>query len=309
MSLDERINYASWIIKNYLYKNKDFTLLYPFTTENLNGYMCNYDFKGKSVLTVGSSCDHILNSHMLGAKKIVCFDVNPLTEDYFNLKKAAFLALSYEEFIKFFCFYVLNSYERNKLVFNDDTFYRILPFLNDDSSRFWFNLFDSFNGIRIRRKLFCNDEESLKVISLVNSFMSRDGYYDMKQKIKSLSPTFITCDLRDVSNKIKDNFDFVMLSNIACFIQSMYVNPLVDFRSDVLKIAEFLNDDGIMFLAYLYDMKPNTKVKLSWDLIYHLDKVFDVFKNENISCVSFTGINGLVCNDNRFTDMVLTLKK
>ena len=114
----------------------------------------------------------------------------------------------------------------------------------------------------------------------------------------------------EVKNKLYEmGATGIMLSNIACFIQKMYDNPLEDFRNDILKIMKLLNKNGVLFLAYLYDMRDCTVVNPIWDLIYHLDKVFEVFKNENISYEKFIGIKGLIHDEEKFTDMVLTLRK
>lgn len=40
---------------------KDFQILYPFTTENISGYINNFDLSNKTLLTVGSSGDQIIN--------------------------------------------------------------------------------------------------------------------------------------------------------------------------------------------------------------------------------------------------------
>ena len=45
---------------NKLLKRRDgdrFKLIYKFTTENISGYIKEFDFKKKSLLTVGSSVD------------------------------------------------------------------------------------------------------------------------------------------------------------------------------------------------------------------------------------------------------------
>jgi len=44
MIIEERVQYAKKIINNRIYKEKNFEKIYPFTTENLNGYMSKYDF-------------------------------------------------------------------------------------------------------------------------------------------------------------------------------------------------------------------------------------------------------------------------
>lgn len=48
---------------------KAYQEIYPFTTENIQGYMKNLDMEGKTVLTVGSSLDQAYNALALGAKR------------------------------------------------------------------------------------------------------------------------------------------------------------------------------------------------------------------------------------------------
>ena len=63
-----------------------------------------FDLKDKSLLTVGSSGDQVINASLKNCKDITVLDINPFTKYYFNLKKAAILTLKYEEFCKFFCY-------------------------------------------------------------------------------------------------------------------------------------------------------------------------------------------------------------
>ena len=39
--------------------NLGFDFIYPFTTENIDGYINNFDLKNKSLLTTGSSIKHL----------------------------------------------------------------------------------------------------------------------------------------------------------------------------------------------------------------------------------------------------------
>lgn len=53
-----------------------FQKIYPFTTENIAGYITQLDIKNKSVLTVGSSSDQVFNCLLLEAKEVTLFDIN-----------------------------------------------------------------------------------------------------------------------------------------------------------------------------------------------------------------------------------------
>lgn len=78
--------------------DKIFAEIYPFTTENIYGYLNQFDLSNKSLLTLGSSCDQAINAIMHNCRDITVLDICPFTKFYFYLKKAAILSLSYEEF-------------------------------------------------------------------------------------------------------------------------------------------------------------------------------------------------------------------
>ena len=54
-----------------------FNSIYPFTSENIAGYMKYLSLTGKKVITVTGSTDHILNVILQGAAEITTFDINP----------------------------------------------------------------------------------------------------------------------------------------------------------------------------------------------------------------------------------------
>lgn len=86
------------------YDYQGFFKIYPFTTENIDGYMHNFDVFGKKSLTVGSSGDQVINLAMRGCLDQTVIDVCPNTKFYFYLKKAGLLELDYSEFLQFFRF-------------------------------------------------------------------------------------------------------------------------------------------------------------------------------------------------------------
>ena len=81
----------------------DFNTLYPFTTENIDGYMDLFDLKNKSLLTLGSSSDQAINAGIVGCQNVTIFDICPLTKLYYFLKLASLLSLEREMFLQFLC--------------------------------------------------------------------------------------------------------------------------------------------------------------------------------------------------------------
>ena len=89
-----------------------FDVIYPFTSENIAGYMEDLDLTDKKIITVTASSDHILNAIAQGALDITTFDINPETRFYMELKLAGVKRLEYEDFLKIFL--LDNSMSLNK---------------------------------------------------------------------------------------------------------------------------------------------------------------------------------------------------
>lgn len=85
MDLDSAIKKVKDIFK--LKRVKRFDKLYKFTTENISGYISEFSFKDRTLLTVGSSCDQVINANLYGCNDIIVVDLNGLAEYYFCLKK------------------------------------------------------------------------------------------------------------------------------------------------------------------------------------------------------------------------------
>ena len=310
MTLEERLKLARHLITKSNNKRVRFDLIYPFTTENINGYLSLYDIKDKNVLTVGSSSDQILTAYTLGAKNIDSFDVNPFTEDYFKLKKAAIESLSYYDFTTFFSL-VNNSriIFKNENAFNREAFKTIIKNMDGESLVFWKTLFNEFNSIQIRKKLFSNDEYPTKTLKNMNNYLKEEEYYKLKNSIKDLNPKFYNYSLNEISKYLNRSYDYILLSNISHYLFIMYKNSLDDFKDDMFSLAKFLNKDGIIFFAYLYDMDKNTKVLPHWDIIHRVDFVKEVFGKEKVEMVSFNSVSSLENRNDRSKDSVLVYKK
>lgn len=48
---------------------------YPFTTENISGYVKEFDLNNKSLLTLGSSGDQVINASLFNCKDIHVVDI------------------------------------------------------------------------------------------------------------------------------------------------------------------------------------------------------------------------------------------
>ena len=175
----DRCNYK--VIRDSSYY-KGFWLVYPFTTENIKGYIDYFDLDGRSLMTVGSSLDQVFNARLRGCKDITVVDINPYTKFYYYLKLAALLCLDREGFLHFLRYVDYPKvFKDNKYVFDKEVFNNIkgiLKLLDYDSYLLWDKIFSTYSSSRIRTTLFSLDEYRTYQIERINEYLSSDDKYE-----------------------------------------------------------------------------------------------------------------------------------
>ena len=266
----------------------DFPLIYPFTTENISGYINLFDLENKSLLTVGSSGDQALNAILKGCKDVTILDVNPYTEYYFYLKYASILRINLAEYLKFFCYMNYPGiYERNEKVFNQETYSKIkatLKQLNYESYYFWEELFKTYKPYIIR-KLFERDEERWKYLKNYNLYLNPYYYEELKKKLTQTNIEFVTTNIYNTN--FSKNYDNIWLSNIL-----RYDEDLAYFKKQVIDVLNVhLNSNGRMLIAYLYNTIPNSKYFPNLAQLYNLPKTLDILKEYHPEYINFSGVH------------------
>lgn len=292
------------IRSNHLYEymdifdvNNKFVSIYPFTTENIKGYLDLMDVKDKDVLTVGASGDQTLNLLVKDAKSVDYFDMNPFTKMYFNLKCAAIKVLSVDEYFEFFCYDAFPSaFKKNNNAFSINIYHRISPHLDTITRQFWDSLYLRQNGLDIRKSmLFSTDEEPFKVLPKVNEYLSEESFAKLRIIMSTKKePRFIETNVIKLSSKLVKKYDFILLSNIAQYLDYIYdKDELIKFRRLILNLSNDLNPNGKLMLSYLYDTKEDTPWNENYAAIYNLKKVREVFSEENLELINFNAITDL----------------
>ena len=285
---------------------KGFANLYHFTTENIYGYINKFDLNNKSLLTVGSSGDQVINASLFNCKNITVVDICPYTKFYFYLKKASILTLEYEEFLEFFCY---SNYSKvndgNKGIFNKEKFIKIrniLRLLDYEPYLFWDDLFQEFNSVQIRTGVFSEDYDYVNVLKKVNPYMYNEEYFKKtKEMIKNINPKFITDDICKI--KLFEEFDNIWLSNIGTYYSIEELKEIVE------SLSLYLKENGQMLMCYLYETKEDTPYQEEWPDVYNLKKTIPLFKEYITEFYTFEGINGISNNDDDIKDSVLIYKK
>ncbi len=283
-----------------------FEEIYPFTTENIAGYIDYFDLQDKSLLTVGSSGDQIINAAFKGAKDITLLDINPYAKYYYYLKTAGILELNLTDFNEFFRY---NDYPKvfkyNKKVFDKASYKKLkstLKSLDNDSYLFWDELFDMYQPDYIRFSLFSNDEYGTSVLGKSNLYLQSENTYDeTKTKLKELRPEFINEDI--FKSNLTKNYDNIWLSNIACYLYQDKIKGMTDKFSDKLAV------DGKLLISYLYSIDMNTEYDDDWSPIYDLKNDLELLKEYSPIFHFFKGVNGIKHNDDDIKDSVLIYQK
>lgn len=276
----------------------DFEDIFPFTTENIAGYIDYFDLENKSLLTVGSSGDQIINAAFKGAKDVTLLDINPYAKYYYYLKKAGMLELDFTKFKEFFRYNNYSeTYRTNVEMFNKASYEKIkgtLKSLDADSYLFWDELFANFSPYDVREHLFSGAENPCFVLKENNLYLHNESdYYRTKAKMKNLEEKFITENILTVN--LDRNFDNIWLSNIIYFLEEDELKQVTD------KFSHNLNDDGQLMIGYLYNVSKYNTDKLNNSL--KLLKDYSPFFH------SFKGINGIKYKDNYHKDTVLIYQK
>jgi hypothetical protein len=95
--------------KSFKFK-KEFQQIYPFTNENISGYIDYFDVQNKNIMTVGSSLDQTLNAILYNCQDITVLDINSYTKFYYYLKMSTILVLTLEEYLNFFVTRIIPEY-------------------------------------------------------------------------------------------------------------------------------------------------------------------------------------------------------
>jgi len=198
--------------------------------------------------------DHLLNSFYYGARNVTGFDINSLASLFVELKFNALKKLDFENFKKYF--FVENSQTMSFEVYNS-----IKKDLSKSCLNFFDNLYKDYNfkGGDLRKgKLFRKrlDFDNLKIRSNPYLF-SRENFEKTKLNIQNKNIRLINSNIKNLQSKLENNFDVVLLSNLADYSQQIYpgISNHFDFFCEkiIAPIKKNLNEGGIICSTYVYD--------------------------------------------------------
>ncbi len=244
MTEKEKLEKAKILLQKRVSFFRNFSKIYPFTTENISGYIDYFDLKDKSLLTVGSSGDQTLNAIYKGCKDITLVDVCSFSKEFYELKKSAILTLSKEEYLEFFTLKQDSS-------FSNQLYKQIEEALSlEESFNFWNELFKNYPNRIIRERLFAKDEYQVGDIQTINPYLKdEESYQETREQIKKVEPTFIIGDIR--KTEYDRQFDNIWLSNIFDYLGRTINYDMIE------AIRQQVKDNGKILYYYLYLISLN----------------------------------------------------
>lgn len=267
-----------------------FSSIYPFTTENIAGYMSELDLTDKKVVTVTGSSDHIINIILKGCTNITTFDINPLTKYYMDLKLSAIKELSYKEFLDFMLYDTNISFD-----------YEIIRRLDisKESKDFWLNELskNDNDGLKMKHSGLFN----LKYFEFQNKincnlYLNEENYAKIRNRLGIVKIRFIKSNLKDL--ELDEKYDYMFLSNISDYINAFYEdNYLVNYKKLIFKLLEKAK---IIYFAYIYDVKSKEK-RSAIDSIENVKELFG-----NIRIKKF---KSALLNVNPYTEDAVLIKE
>ena len=279
-----------------------FKYIYPYTTENIAAYMPYLNLANKSLATVCSSGDQALNAVLFDCNDITVIDICPFAKEYFYLKKAAVTLLSRNEFLSFFA-YKNGMLDNNSMTFNKKTYYKLREIIKEDAPEvayFWDYLFKRYSGLRIRKRLFLSEGYSESKVTRLNAYLQdNQSYNEIKNKINNININFIQNDLHKI--ELNNQYDNIILSNLFTYCSSDQINLL--FK----KMYNLLNDNGIMQVAYLYQVDKNNLYNEE-TLNRGLNNILDNLP-QDIILNSFPSVYQIEDINSNIKDTVITYKK
>ena len=296
------LDYSGHLGKNF----GIYSRLYAMTTENVAGILNNINIEPKSVLTVASSGDQVVESVLHGAKKVTCFDINPFSFYQVKLKLAAIRNLSYKEFLDFF--YVKNIYDSDNTFLNTETLDKLVFNLDNDSYEFFSYINDIFNkdSKEIQKNIYYNFSYGLDHMKTMCNYLEEDNYYKVKKELHNTKVDYVETDFKSLDTKINKKYDLIMLSNISDSINDMYKkNSLKQYYNDTMKLVNSLNDNGVIQLAYIY---THLDYPMRHNDFYIRNKREEVFPQEIFDITEINAYDDN-CMDTIYKDKIVTYQK
>ena len=296
ISLNDDIAAVKEIILKQIFNGNQFLLsndnsyqkIFAKTNEHIDNYFkADPLLDKKNALSVLAGGDQIFTLIYSGIKDISSFDINRLTYYYtLGIKRAAILKYKYEPYLDF-----INNLSSDKFPLDEltDLVKGLFPNMEEDCVSFWQEILEY--NYEIQKRFETNINLFSMLLFQFPRFYTnppyikvKDAYDKCRSQLGNANITFENTNCLDLSRKMKEKYDVILLSNIFDYFYKYWnydwiVDKLLEFSNG---LKPLLNDNGIIFLDYILLLKKSSKyidplIKKSDVSIEDLKKYFEVF--------------------------------
>lgn len=229
---------------------------YMWTNEKMNLYPKD-NYKGKNVLTVTSSADHILNAVLNGADNIDAFDINLYSKYIAALKIAMIRKYDYDSFSNF-----INSFNKTGRFDSNckktNFLYDIQEYLTEKEMNFWL----CYQRLIFQKKLNFDDIIYLTGDFRNNLYYERKFYKELKQKLKNTNINYIDSDILNIKEHTNRFYDVIFLSNIIEYVLPSNTKVSIDRYNKLINTLDSILNIGGVLYGYIFSDDNNYKLYL-----------------------------------------------
>lgn len=220
---------------------------YVFTTENISGYINQFDCAKKDVLTVGSSGDHAINFKTAGAKSVRNFDINQLAPHLVELKVKLLQSLPRSSFLNFF-----TSFEHTVYLSCRDELSPMTRLFFDKAFAAYEN-----DGIKLLSSALTRKQQGIGKIVKNNPYLcSEAAYHNAQHACENLEILWDETSAAEMARQENGLYDLIFLSNLTDYAHMMFSGDyLHTFRHDIVEpFFEKLRPGGKLMMGYVFDV-------------------------------------------------------
>lgn len=229
---------------------------YMWTNEKMSLYPKD-NYKGKNVLTVTSSADHILSAVLNGADNIDAFDINLYSKYISALKIAMIRKYDYDGFSNF-----INSFNKTgRFDLNckkTNFIYEVEKYLTKDEMNFWV----CYQRLIFQKKINFDDIIYLSGDFRNNLYYERKIYEDLKEKLKNVNINYFDSDISDIKKHTNKTYDVIFLSNILEYVIPSNTKVSIDRYNKLIKTLDSILNIGGVLYGYIFSDDNNYKLYL-----------------------------------------------
>lgn len=224
-------------------------------SECIIGYLDKLQYNKSRALSVLSSGDHVFNLICDGVKEIDAFDINRLQYYVYFLKRAFILAFSYKQFLLATSTMSCTGFIEDKMCVVEAA----RPYLPLDVYLYYQELLEyalyhkdvNFSSLYFRGENFF----------VCNNYLANKANYDkLRSVLKSANVNLHFDDVRKIPKLVSGEYDIVLLSNIADYIEPFFLGGNIDdFKNYIADFMNITNPEGVV-INYLFSLIDGTLV-------------------------------------------------